>query len=439
MTRDDLDLSFALTYNQDMEFSVVGACFIDPHFLDKIAGKLSAEDFVNPLCAALFAAASKEWSEGKALDPVAAQDIIRGKVSDTRKYIADCMALCPSLYAAEEHAEFIRSNAKDRKLRAKIVAAMDENRGDELATQIAGICQDYISGKLGRSYTMAQMLDRVVDSLGSPPTRRIETGFKRTDALLKGMRGGNLVIIAARPSVGKSAFAQNIAMNVANTGKTVLLYSLEMSIDELGERILSGASGVPLDNMVDHKLDDQAWRRISGSCEMLYNMSLITNDDPSVTVSKIRAEARIMKNLSLIIIDFITLLKSERRNDNRNLEVGALSRELKILAMELDIPIIILSQLSRNVSEHEKPRLSDLRDSGELEQNANKVIFLWHVNEEQSIRGVFIAKNRQGRCGTVQMQFIGDQMRFVELRREEEIPIENTTKRRSRGKWEDDD
>ena len=439
MASDEMSLNYALSYNQDMEFSVVGACFIDPRFLDKTAGCISAEDFMNPVCAALYSAAAKARNNGEMLDPVAAQDVIRDKVPDAGGFIARCMELCPSVTSAEGHAGYIHASAKDRRLRTKIDEALSESKGDDLATQIAGICQDYISGKLGRSRTMAQTLDGALDALGAPPAGRVETGFKRTDALLKGLRGGNFVLIAARPAVGKSVYAQNIAMNVARSGKAVLLYSLEMSNEELGERIISSASGVPLDNVTDHTLTDQSWRRISEACQSLYDLPLIINDDPGVTVSKIRAEARVTRNLGLIIIDFMTLLKSERRYDSRNLEVGALSRELKLLAMELDIPIIALSQLNRNVSETERPRLADLRDSGELEQNANKVIFLWNIDEEQGIKGMAIAKNRQGRCGAVQMHFWGDQMRFTELRPEEEVWSKTTPPRKKRGKWDDDD
>ena len=435
MASDELSLSYALSYNQDTEFSVVGACFIDPRFLDKTAGCIRAEDFMNPVCAALYSAAAKARNNGEMLDPVAAQDVIRDKVPDAGGFIAKCIELCPSVTSAEGHAEYIHAQAKTRVFRAAVDEILATCTGDELVTGIAGVCQDHISGRLGRSRTMAQTLDRVLNALSAPPAGRIETGFKRTDALLKGMRGGNLVIIAARPAAGKSAYA----MNVARSGKTVLLYSLEMSDEELGERIISGASGVPLDNVTDHTLTDQSWKKISEACESLYSLPLIINDDPGVTVSKIRAEARVAQDLGLIIIDFMTLLKSERRYDSRNLEVGALSRELKLLAMELDIPIIVLSQLNRSVSDTERPSLANLRDSGELEQNANKVIFLWNIDEEQGIKGMAIAKNRQGRCGAVQMRFWGDQMRFTELRPEEEIWSKTTPPRKKRGKWDDDD
>ena len=438
MASDDKELLYAISYNQNAELSVTGAYLIDPRYLNRVAGTLQAEDFMNPLCAKLYTAATKAFREGKILDPVMARDVILHDTPTPDAFLVDCMNMCPSVSAAEDHAEYIHAQAKERRLRSRIDEALTSQSGDGLAVEIAGICQDYISGKLGRSHTMAQTLNKLMDSLSAPPANRVETGFTRVDALLKGMRAGNLVIVAARPAAGKSIWAQCVAMNVARTGKSVLLYSLEMSDEELGERIISGASGVQLDRITDHDLDEQAWKRLSDACQYLYDLPLIINDDPGVTTSKIRAEARTTKNLGLIIIDFMTLMKSEGKYDSRNLEVGAISRELKLLAMELNIPIIVISQLNRSVSDTDRPTLAALRDSGELEQNANKVIFLWNIDVEQGIKGVAVAKNRQGRCGAVQMRFIGDQMRFVEMRADEEVWSKTTPPRR-RGKWEDDD
>lgn len=438
MANDDKELLYAISYNQNAELSATGAYLIDPHYLNRVAGTLQAEDFMNPLCAKLYTAATKAFREGKILDPVMARDVILHDTPDPDAFLVNCMNMCPSVSAAEDHAEYIHAQAKERRLRSRIDEALTSQSGDGLAVEIAGICQDYISGKLGRSHTMAQTLNKLMDSLSAPPANRVETGFTRVDALLKGIRAGNLVIVAARPAAGKSIWAQCVAMNVARTGKSVLLYSLEMSDEELGERIIAGASGVQLDKITDHTLDEQAWKRLSEACQYLYDLPLIINDDPGVTTSKIRAEARTTKNLGLIIIDFMTLMKSEGKYDSRNLEVGAISRELKLLAMELNIPIIVLSQLNRSVSDTDRPTLAALRDSGELEQNANKVIFLWNIDVEQGIKGVAVAKNRQGRCGAVQMRFIGDQMRFVEMRADEEVWSKTTPPRR-RGKWEDDD
>ena len=443
MTNDERALQYAVEYNQDTEFSVTGAYLLYPRIMDKLVCVLQSEDFMNPLCAKLYAAAAKAYRDGKILDPVMARDEIIHDTANPTQFIADCMKICPSGTAAEGHAEYIHAQAKTRIFKAAVDEILSTCTGDELVTGIAGVCQDLLSGKLGRSHSMGQILDKFMDSLNAPPAGRIKTGFVRTDAMLNGLRGGDLVVIAARPAVGKSVWAVNTAINVARSGKTVLLYSLEMSDEELGERIVSGQSGVPMSNVTNHKLTEPFWERITRTCQDLYELPLIINDDPRINVSKIRAEARINKNVGLIVIDYLTLMKSENRYANRNLEIGAISRDLKLLAAELDIPIIAVAQLNRSVDETGRPTLLSLRDSGEIEQNASRIIFLWNISAEDdngspSIKGLAVAKNRFGCCGAVQMRFVGDQMRFVEMRADEEVWSKTTPPRR-RGKWEDDD
>lgn len=434
------DLSYALNHSIDLEFSVIGAVLIEPRFLDKVAGKLHSEDFVSPLCAQIWNEAIAQRNNGKVLDFVLAEDIVRPSVPDAKEWIKSCMTMCPSAASAEYHAELISAAAKDRRFRESVREALEKQSGDKLAVEIAGLCQDLIQGKQGRSRTLAEVLDRTLDKMNSPQQDRLYTGYKRLDGLMKGMRDGNLIIVAARPSVGKSVFAQNLAENVAATsGKKVLLYSLEMSDIELGERWLSANSGISLEKISDADLEDEEFIKVTEACRTLYPLNLIINDDTGITAAKIRAEARTTDNLGLIVIDFLTLMRSERRFDNRNLEVGAISRELKLLAKELKIPIIVLAQLSRKVSDTDKPSLGDLRDSGEIEQNADKVIFLWKANEEEDIRGVGIAKNRQGRCGDIQMAFDGEHMRFMELARDQEVWSKPKAKSSNRGRWEDDD
>lgn len=434
------DLSYALNHNLDLEFSVIGALLIEPRFLDKVVSKLRSEDFMNPICAAIWSEAITQRNEGKALDFVLAEDIVRPNVPDAQTWIKNCMVMCPSAATAEYHAELLSVAAKERRFRNAVREALERQTGDELVVEIAGFCQDYISGKLGRSRTLAEVLDRTMDKMAMPAQNRLFTGYKRLDGMMKGMREGNLIIVAARPSVGKSVFAQNIAENVAaNSGKKVLLYSLEMSDIELGERWISANSGISLEKISDGALEDSEWLKASSACQSLYSLGLVINDDTGITTAKIRAEARTTDNLGLIIIDFLTLMRSERKFDNRNLEVGAISRELKLLAKELKIPIIVLAQLSRKVSDTDKPSLGDLRDSGEIEQNADKVVFLWNVDAENGLKGIGIAKNRQGRCGDVQMQFQGDRMRFYEMRYEDENWSRAKQKSSGSNRWGDDD
>lgn len=439
MVNAEHDLTYALNHNLDLEYSVIGALLLEPRFIDNVAAKLRSEDFMNPICAAIWSEALNQRNEGKSLDFILAEDIVRPNVPDAQTWIKNCMVMCPSASTAEYHAELLSAAAKERRFRSKVRDALEQQSGDELAVEIAGLCQDFISGKLGGSRTLAEVLSRTMDRMAAPQENRIYTGYKRLDGIMNGMREGNLIIVAARPSVGKSVFVQNVAENVAATsGKKVLLYSLEMSDTELGERMISANTGISLDKISNGTLEDREWIVATEACQRLYPLNLIINDAPGVTPAKVRAEARTTDNLGLIIIDFLTLMRSERKHDNRNLEVGAISRELKLLAKELKIPIIVLAQLNRNVSDTDKPRLGDLRDSGEIEQNADTVIFLWNVDTESSIKAIGVAKNRKGRCGDVQMHFEGDRMRFHELRYEQESWPKARSKN-SGSRWGDDD
>ena len=170
-----------------------------------------------------------------------------------------------------------------------------------------------------------------------------------------------------------------------------------------------------MDRLIDKQLSDEDLADLAAASSSLSQLPITICDSPNVTVQKIRAQARTIKGLELIIVDFMTLLQSTQRYDSRNLEVGAISRQLKILATELRIPIVVLCQLNRTQDETEEPGLMSLRDSGELEQNANKIVFLWKIDRDTSTIGVKVAKNRRGRTGIVQMGFDGSHMRFTEL------------------------
>ena len=251
------------------------------------------------------------------------------------------------------------------------------------------------------------------------------------------MRGTNLIVIAARPGVGKSAFALEIARSVALKGHKVLIYSYEMSDSELAERLVARDGGVTMDALdgLNPDADNEMWRKVSRACSHLTPLPISINDDPRTTIAQIRAEVLSTPGVELVIVDFLTLMRTDRRYDNRNLEVGALSRELKMLAQELRIPVIALSQLNRGKDETERPTLRDLRDSGEIEQNANKVIFLWRSDPDNpTIICVTVAKNRRGHTGDVVFQFDGNYMSFTET----SIRPERPQQRRRRAYEEDE-
>lgn len=223
------------------------------------------------------------------------------------------------------------------------------------------------------------------------------------------------MIVAARPSVGKSAFALDLAETAARAGHKTLVFSLEMQNEELAERLAARRSGVPMGKLIDRTLSDDDTAQIAAACDGLSRLPLQFCDRSNTTTSQIRQAARATKGLELLVVDYAGLLRADRKSENRNFELGQISRDLKNLASELRVPVVLLCQLNRSVDEMTEPTPAALRDSGELEQNASKILFLWKVDRENGIIGVSVAKNRRGRTGSVQMVFDGSQMRFTEL------------------------
>lgn len=415
-----------MTDTTEFEYSVIGAICIDSRIIDKISTVLSPDDFTISACADIYESALDAVSRGKSFDVVYAHDVAKRRLEDAAGFIKNCMDLCPSCTQSELHAKEIHKRAQLRNLNEAIseklyLTGTQNINPNELAADIAGVCQEFLA--TGRSYrysTMAEALGKVYNRVTSPEKEQtVDTGFKRLDAMLKGMPKGNLILIGARPSVGKSAFASSIAEHVARTNGTVMLYSLEMEDDEYAERSLSKSSGIEMDKLIDCDIEESQQGLLASVCGKLGELPIKIFDTPNVKPSDIRQDFRMLKDVKLIIIDFISLMQADKKNpQNRNLELGSISRDLKNLAKELGVPIIALSQLNRTKDEKSEPNLSDLRDSGELEQNANKVLFLWQLDafSDGSKRvGVSVAKNRRGRLGAVEMEFDGSHMCYEEI------------------------
>ena len=404
-----------------LEYSIVGAICIEPRVCDKISGVLSPDDFSISACSEVYEAACDALSRGKHFDAVIAADAIRNRVDDAVRFIGECMDITPTVANAEDHARMLHQRAGEARFKLAVQEALE---GEDAAAAVAGICQNFLQQSAGGGLqTIGQAMTAAWDSLANDKELRIDTGFPKLDGLLKGINAGQLVLIGARPGVGKSAFALDLATYAARSGHEVLIYSLEMLSDELAERLMARKSRVTLDKLIDKQLSDEDLTDLAAASSSLSQLPITICDSPNVTVQKIRAQARTIKGLELIIVDFMTLLQSTQRYDSRNLEVGAISRQLKILATELRIPIVVLCQLNRTQDETEEPGLMSLRDSGELEQNANKILLLWKIDCDTGTIGVKVAKNRRGRTGIVQMGFDGSHMRFTELTEDYVRPV----------------
>ena len=396
-----------------LEYSVIGAICIDSRVCDKISSILSPDDFSISACGEVYEAACDALSRGKHFDAVLAADAIRNRVDDAVQFIRECIDVTPTTASAESHAKLLHQRAGEARFKLAVQEALE---GENAAAAVAGICQSFLQANAGGGLqSIGQAMKAAWDGIANDKELRIDTGFPKLDGLLKGINAGQLVLIGARPGVGKSAFVLDLAEYAARGGHKVLIYSLEMLSDELAERLMARKSRVTMDKLIDKNLTDEDLADLAAASSSLSQLPITICDSPNVTVQKIRAQARAIKNLELIIVDFMTLLQSMQKYDSRNLEVGAISRQLKILATELRIPIVVLCQLNRTQDETEEPGLMSLRDSGELEQNANKIIFLWKIDRDTGTIGVKVAKNRRGKTGIVLMDFDGSHMKFTEL------------------------
>ena len=258
----------------------------------------------------------------------------------------------------------------------------------------------------------------------------VPSGFIGLDYKTAGFHGSDLILIAARPAMGKSAFALNIATNAAvRANVPVVMFSLEMSKEQLVNRILCSEAMVDSNKVRTGKLEEEDWTKLAGSIGPLSEAEIYIDDTPGITVTEIRAKCRklkLEKNIGMVVIDYLQLVQgSNRRNGSREQEISEISRSLKILAKELDVPVIALSQLSRAVEQRpdHRPMLSDLRESGAIEQDADIVMFLYRddyynkESEKKDIAEVIIAKQRGGQTGTVELLWMGQYTKFVNLER----------------------
>ena len=276
---------------------------------------------------------------------------------------------------------------------------------------------------LGEEYQRLEEIYKNTDLYSS-----ITSGYPSLDKMISGFNPSDLIIIAARPSMGKTAFALNTAFNAAKAGKSILIFSLEMSSSQILQRLLSIKSGIGIQKIRNGFLNDDDWKKLGNASNFLGNFHINIADIPNITVMEMRAAARRMKaagKLDMIIIDYLQLIKgSNLRIENRQQEISEISRSLKGLARELDVPVIALSQLSRAVEQRadRRPMLSDLRDSGAIEQDADIVAFLYrdgYYNEKNDItKGdteIIIGKQRNGPVGTVKLKFISELAKFTEV------------------------
>ena len=427
-------------HNLHAEESLLGALLLSREVVGVVAELgLSVDHFYKPGHQHIYAAVRGLMSTGQPVDIVTVADELRrnGLLDEIggAQFLLDLQNATPAISNATRYAKIVQDTAVLRRMIsvASEIAELAYNEPDDVTkaldeaeTKVFEVAEDRV---VDSTKPLADLLPMAMDKLQETFDRGdtitgTATGFNDLDEIMSGLQPSTLNIIGARPAMGKTAFGLGIATHIAMTAKKpVLFFSLEMGHAELTQRILSSEARVDSQKLRTGRLVDSDWTKIGRAINRL-EVPLFLDDNPRVTVMEIRAKARRMKSryggLALIVIDYLQLMSGGASSENRQLEVGEISRGLKILARELEAPVIALSQLSRNLETRadKRPMLADLRESGSLEQDADVVMFLYRdevYNRESPDKGsaeVIIAKHRSGPTGIVRLVFNGAYTRF---------------------------
>lgn len=432
-------------HNDDAEKSVLGSILLDKEALYEVLEILKPEDFYNDMHKEIYTAIIEIYRRSEPVDTLTVSEELKKRKSldmvGGRGYIALLSTIVPSTSNAAQYAKIIVEKAVLRKLINSASDIIDKGFQEKMESaevldfaersifEIAQsrqskdyqIIKDVLWGNIAKIDEMSKMDGNITG---------LTTGFIDLDAKTSGLQKSDLIMLAARPAMGKTAFALNIAQQAAIKGNaTVLIFSLEMSKDQLGQRLLSMESRIEMQKLKTGNLERKDWDQIHIGLDTLSKANIYIDDTPGITAMEIKNKCRRLKaekGLDLVVIDYLQLMSFEGRSESRQQEITALSRFLKLLAREMDCPVMVLSQLSRAPEQRtdHRPILSDLRESGSIEQDADIVLFLYRdeyynpeTTEKPNICEVIIAKQRSGPTGTIELTWLGKYTRFVDKSR----------------------
>lgn len=433
-----------LPFSAEAEQSVLGAMLIEPGCISNVLQYLSSPDcFYRPQHKQLFGIMLQMFTMGANIDLITvleqakAQKIFASD-EDAKIYLTQLAQIVPSVSNIESYAAIVQEKHYIRSLvyAAKDIVEMSHDPQIDAKTLLDSAEHRIFSIRQGREAGGLIPIEEIILSTYDQLQRLsgddkaeysgIPSGFSQLDQITTGLNKSDLILLAARPAMGKTAFALNIAANVATKAKKpVAIFSLEMSREQLVLRILSSEASIQSQQLRTGTLSAGDWERLALSAQMLSSSPIYIDDTPGITVAEMKAKLRRVRDLGLVVIDYLQLMSTGRRIDNRVQEVSEITRSLKIMAKELNVPIITLSQLSRGPdsrSEH-RPMLSDLRESGSIEQDADIVLFLYRDayynrdSAEQNIAECIVSKNRHGETDTVSLGWEGQFTRFTTLER----------------------
>ena len=426
-----------LPHNSEAEQSVLGAILLDSSYLNIVIDILPNPDFFYvPENKEIYRSILEMFSSGEKIDYITVLNKLSINIiqkQDLKNYMFDLVQIVPSISNIESYAKIIQEKFELRKLiflAKEIMQSISSEKSENLLDFVEQKVLDIRSSKSNKSLVnikdiLTETFDRLdkLNSESQTDILGIPTGFGDLDLTLTGLNRSDLILLAARPGMGKTSFALNIAKNVSSKFKTAI-FSLEMSKEQLASRLLSMEGKIPGNKLRRGHLDPDEWVRLSETANEFSNSNLYIDDTAGITVPEMKAKVRRSGNVDLVIIDYLQLISCNRKISNRVQEISDITRQLKIMAKELNIPVICLSQLSRASEQRQdhRPLLSDLRDSGSIEQDADIVIMLYrpgyYANPmddkiDHSECECIIAKNRHGETKTVSLHWQSEYTKFT--------------------------
>ena len=442
METEDL-LTRQMPHSLEGEQAVLGSMLIDPECIKDVMDKLQPGDFYLRQNREIFEAIYSMFSYARPVDGITVAEELRknGTYDEqtTRRYLAELMEITPTSANVMEYVKIVRDKALLRGVAiaaSEITAMVQEGIGTASDTLDAAE-QKIFAVRRGQSaqdmVPISRVLPDVLERLSEMTESErhmpgLSTGFSAVDAKITGLNKSDLLLLAARPGMGKTSLALNIALNVAKLSrKTVAVFSLEMSAEQLVTRILSGEALVEYYRLRTGNLRETDWQKIAAAASVLNQLDIRVDDNPMLSAADMNAKCRRLDNLGLVVIDYLQLMTSagdkSGRGENRQQIVSDISRMMKIMAKELNVPVICLSQLSRanEKRDDKRPMLSDLRESGAIEQDADIVMFLYRDDyynedsEKHNIAECIVAKNRHGETGKVELRWMPEYTQFATL------------------------
>ena len=442
MAADDLLLRQA-PHSPQAEQAVLGSMLIDPDCIKDVMDKLQPEDFYLRANRDIFETIYHMFIYSRPIDGVTvAGEMERNGVynDNTRDYLVQLMDVTPTSANVMEYVKIVLDKSLMRQVAAaagSITAMVQEGNGDA-GDMLESAEQKVYAIRRGRSaqnmVTVSMVLQDVMNHLaeltasGGKTLPGLSTGLSAVDAKINGLNKSDLLLLAARPGMGKTSMALNVALSAAReSGKTVAIFSLEMSREQLVTRLIASEGLVENTRLVTGNLRESDWQRIAEAASSLSRMDIRIDDNPLLTVADINAKCRRLENLGLVVIDYLQLMTSAGgkgySGENRQQAVSDISRMLKIMAKELQVPVLCLSQLSRanEKRDDKRPMLSDLRESGAIEQDADIVLFLYRDDyynsdsEKRNVAECIVAKNRHGETGKVELRWMPEYTAFGTL------------------------